>query len=272
MAVRGEPQASRSPDSEIVRGEVPASRSPDSETVRGEAPASRSLESVAVRGEPKAGRSLESETARSEAFASQSPGFEIVRLALALAAVGVLLGGSLAGYRWLVQASSRAAVVRTRGRAREHARWFSRWIPSAAADGDRITVVTRSYLGSRESICLVEVGTERFLIGVTASTISLLGRLDPAGRETVLETPRLPLRRDVEGADPSFAGGPWRGPARSTERREAMAPDPAVSDFSHELLRVAAPERDLAESTIRTALARSRDRLARLSHAGASRR
>jgi hypothetical protein len=223
------------------------------------------------RGEPATSGRLDLGTGRADASSIQSQGVEIVRLVGALAAVGVLLAGSLAGYRWLAQSSGRAAVVRARARTREYPRWFSRWIPSAAMDADRITIVTRSYLGSRESICLVEVGQERFLIGVTASTISLLGRLDSAGRQTVLDAPARPrVRTDVVGATPPVPSAALRETVGAPDRRDVMMPEPRATDFSHELLRVSAPGRDLAEHTIRTALARSRDRLARLSHAGAS--
>jgi hypothetical protein len=212
-----------------------------------------------------AGPGFDDRLARGELAAHRSGDLEIVRLLLALAAVGGLLAGSLAAYRRLAQGPGRAAVLRARGRSREQPRWFSRWIPSAPAEADRITIVTRSCVGSRESICLVEVGHERFLIGVTASTISLLGRLDPAGREEVLEAmSTASLRRDVAAPPPSAASSV---PVTATAGLEARGPEPTAADFSHELLRVAGPERHPPESTIRTALARSRDRLARLGHA-----
>ena len=44
--------------------------------------------------------------------------------------------------------------------------------------GDLIRVVTRSYLGPRESVCLIQVGKEVFLLGLTGNQITLLSRWD----------------------------------------------------------------------------------------------
>jgi flagellar biogenesis protein FliO len=206
-------------------------------------------------------------TGATDAFAL-SAGWAAVRLAGSLTVVGALLGVSLAGYRWLARRGGRAAVLRARGRTRPYPRWFSRWMPSAAADADRITIVTRSYVGSRESVCLVEVGHERFLIGVTASAISLLGRLEGAGRDGVVAMPALlPPEADAPAARVSPPG--WGIRRAPVEPRDPEAAGPTAADFSQELLRVAAPGTTLSESSIRTALARSRDRLARLGQGGA---
>jgi hypothetical protein len=58
--------------------------------------------------------------------------------------------------------------------------WWRRWLPAPPAEGDRIEMLTRLALGTRESLALVRIGRERLLVSVTASQIALLTRLDLA--------------------------------------------------------------------------------------------
>lgn len=153
----------------------------------------------------------------------------VLRLLGATVAVALLLAASLVLYRRLVQ-PSRAGGADKRSRARGRARpgWLSRWVPEPRSEADRIRLLHRTWVGARESIGVVLVGRDRFLVGITGASISLLARLD-----------------DEDD------GGRALG-------------EPEVREFATELGRAGAPADGLAESAIRSSVARSRDRLSRL--------
>ena len=46
--------------------------------------------------------------------------------------------------------------------------------------GPLIQVLARTYLGAKKEIALIEVGEEYLVVGITASQISLLTRLEPS--------------------------------------------------------------------------------------------
>lgn len=176
-----------------------------------------------------------------ETLASPSAGVAGARVLAAVSAVAVLLALTLLGLRWLFQrvdrASGRARLRRVVGGS---AGWLSRWMPAAIEPGDRVDIVGRSQVGPKESVCIVRVAKERFLIGVTPNRISLLGRLEAAGEPE--------------------AGG--------DEKRDRAGSD----DFALELSGAVAARPRPAESSVRAMLARSRERLAKLGvdsvHAG----
>lgn len=109
------------------------------------------------------------------------------RLAGAVIAVGLLLVGAVVGYRKLIERVGRREGARGRRRARQG--WWSFWAPDAAAEADRIHLASRRHLGPRESLGVVRVGRERFLIGITGGSISLLARLDESGRAAEVAEP-----------------------------------------------------------------------------------
>lgn len=175
-------------------------------------------------------------------------GWVLVRLLGATVAVAGLLVVSLAGYRRLARPRGRTCASRRKPGGRRGLRWLFRWAAPPAAETDRIEVLGRSFLGPRESICVVRVGRERFLLGVTPAGVGLLSRLD----------------------------APDRAPAETAE--------PQPSDFARELRRVSGTEpgrsvlrpptpvpasrSDTADdSAIRRAIARSHERVVRLARA-----
>jgi flagellar biogenesis protein FliO len=174
-------------------------------------------------------------------------GWAATRLALACAAVGVLLLGGLKLYRRSLQPGPRAARRRSGG-------WLARWVPGSADDEDRITLLARSYLGTRESVCVLRVGTERFLVGVTSAQISMLGRLGGGAAETV---PVAHEGRRGVAAD---------GPAHLLDSlgSPAAAPRTATPDFSEALMAAALARDGGGDAGLRQALARSRARLAEI--------
>jgi hypothetical protein len=118
-------------------------------------------------------------------------------------------------------------------------------------------VLARSHVGAKESVCIIRAGTERFLVGVTAHQIVLLGRLDP------VREPAEPAR---EPAAPSTAEEP-----DAVDFAHALAGATASASASPS---PGAPPADLAEVSLRARLDRSRARLARvagLAHSGAER-
>ncbi len=96
---------------------------------------------------------------------------DTLRAGGATALVVLLLGGVTLAWR-------RRSVPRRAGGG--PAAWWRRWLPALPAEGDRIEMLTRLALGTRESLALVRIGRERLLVGVTASQIALLTRLEPA--------------------------------------------------------------------------------------------
>jgi hypothetical protein len=174
----------------------------------------------------------------------------VVRVVLALGVVSALLLGGVAGHRWLL------------GRLRPPARgvgggargWFARWI-LPVTDGDRVDVVARSWVGAKESVCLIRAGQDRFLVGVTPQRVSLLGRLD--------------------GSAPAPAPRPAATLAAAPPAARAPGP-PAGEDFARELAEAArqpappaaASPPAVTEDSIRAALAESRQRRARATRAG----
>jgi hypothetical protein len=183
----------------------------------------------------------------------------VARVGLALVVVSALLIGGLAGYRWVL-AALRPPARGAGGSGRRG--WFARWI-LPGNDTDRIDVLARSWVGAKESVCLIRTGQDRFLIGVTAQRVSLLGRLDESG---------APARA---GETASAARVNVVAPAAVVTRGEAAAaPAPApkaaaapTPDFAHELASATPAEPPAApritEASIRAALAESRQRRAR---------
>jgi len=189
-----------------------------------------------------------------------------LRVAAAVLAVGLLLAGGVVGYRRLVDRAGRTRSARGRMRARHG--WWPFFAPDTPSEADRIHLASRRYLGSRESLAVVHVGRERFLVGVTGASISLVSRLGDPGRT-------------AEGAEPEAADfaveldaatQPRRSSlsqsARSTEPRRffvrppaarAEPADPATTDPA-----TTNPATTDPATTIRSRIARSRDRLARL--------
>ncbi len=164
--------------------------------------------------------------------ATLSLGWATLRLLGALVAVGLLLVLGLRGYRRLFQRGGRPRGDSPSGGALGLApRWFSRWVPASVSDEDRLEVVGRSYLGPKESVCVVQVGRERFLVGITAARISLLGRLETA------------------------------------QESAGELEDPEATDFARELTGAGDRRDSPTEGAIRVLVARSRDRLARLGRA-----
>ncbi len=116
---------------------------------------------------------------------SPSPLHAGVRLAGALALTVALMLGLVGARRLTLR---RRTPVAPSGPRRVCDRWLGRFMPEASAD-DRVAVLSRSYLGPRESVGVVGVGHERFLLGITSGTISLLARLpEPADVPAVAET------------------------------------------------------------------------------------
>jgi flagellar biogenesis protein FliO len=105
--------------------------------------------------------------------------------------------------------------------------WWRRLMPEPPSPADRIEMLCRLHLGHRESLGVVRVGRERMLVGVTTYGIRLLARL--------------------EASEPAPAAAP-----------------PPVPDFTSAL---AAAEISVPRTSedLREALARSRERLERLS-------
>jgi flagellar biogenesis protein FliO len=162
----------------------------------------------------------------------------------AVSTVAVLLAATLLGLRWLFQRMERSSgTARLRRVVSGSTSWLSRWVPPASAPEDRVDIVGRSHVGPKESVCIVRVAKERFLIGVTAHRVSLLGRLEPAGERV--------------------------------ERGDAKPAMPKVDDFAIELSGAVAARPLPGESSMRSMLARSRERLAKLGvdsvHAGGRR-
>jgi hypothetical protein len=163
-----------------------------------------------------------------------------LRLAGATAAVGLLLLAVLSGGRRLLRGPVRGAhALRARSRARGRPGWLARFIPAPPPEGDAVHVVGRSYVGSRESVCVIRVGRERFLVGVTGTQVSLLSRLE---------------------ATPAAVA-----PEGDPDRLAAI--EPPVQSFARELEGLAALRPETRDGELAATVADSRARLARLARA-----
>jgi len=178
--------------------------------------------------------------------AGPSAGTVGARFLGAMSTVTVLLALTLVGLRWVFQ---RAERIGGRGRLRRpagaRAGWLARFMPAGRAAAARVEILGRSYVGAKESVCVIGVGPERFLVGVTAHRITLLGKLEAPG-----------------------------APAAEA-RAERIPREPAPDDFARELSGAVGARPQPSESSMRAMLARSRERLARLGvnsvHAGGPR-
>ena len=189
------------------------------------------------------------------ATAASAPiGWAATRLLLACGAVGVLLIGGLKLYRRSLQPGARAS--RRRGSS-----WLARWVPANASDADKITLLARNYLGARESVCVLRVGTERFLVGVTAAQISMIARLSDRAS---LGGDRASLGDEGTSTGPTRATHELRRGAMPHGDASAVDPAPATPDFSETLMAAASAREGGGDAELRASLARSRDRLARL--------
>jgi hypothetical protein len=180
--------------------------------------------------------------------------------------VGALLAAALAWSTRLAR-RGRAGLARAGRRVRGPG-WLAGFWPRPAAAGERIDILARRYVGARESLSIVQVGEERFLVGITGASVSLLARLEAGG-------PGAPLGVAL-ATGPAVAGPPAAGPAPD------VPPGPAAREFA-EVLRIAAGEMPppaeraggealaapprAAEEAVRLALARARARLATASPA-----
>ena len=199
--------------------------------------------------------------------APPSMGGIVWRVVGALAVVGALLAVTLAMLRGLTGGRGRRPAIFARGGPR---RWLALWQRAGIHAADRLEIVDRRPVGAKESVCVVRAGREQFLIGVTASQISLLGRLGPAVEAAEAPVP-VPARVEAAVAAPlpdvdeptatDFARGLGERRAARSSPRAAL---PAESTPS-------GPD----DASFRLVLARSRDRLSRLGlhtvHAGAPR-
>jgi hypothetical protein len=130
--------------------------------------------------------------------------------------------------------------------------WLARLL-RRSPEGDRIEILARSYVGSRESISVVQVGQERFLVGITGSQVSLIARLEgDAGS---------PLPRAGVPAPLPVAPAPVVGPAVADFAEALRAASPPPARPAREAAPEAAAEDPVAERAIRAALARARERL-----------
>ena len=212
-----------------------------------------------------------------------------LRLAGAVLAVGFLLVGAVAGYRRLIERMGRPRRARSRMRARQG--WWSFWAPDTPSEADRIHLASRRYLGPRESLGVVQVGRERFLVGITGASISLLARLGDTGRAAEAAEPEAadfaveldeatrPRRAFLR---PPTAEAGLADPATTEPRRAFLRPptaeaglaDLATTEPGRAFLRPPTVQGDpadpvTADSAIRSRIARSRDRLARIGRVAA---
>jgi hypothetical protein len=123
----------------------------------------------------------------------------LARLVGAVIVLAALMAACVLGYRALVRrAGARSGVLA----------WATGWADDTGADAVR--VASRRYLGGRESVAVIHAGSERFLVGITATQVSLLARLEtpvtePAGEFTDAlaraATPRPPADDSGAAAD-----------------------------------------------------------------------
>lgn len=97
--------------------------------------------------------------------------------ALRLGAAALLLVGTLGCALALGRHLARCAGGPGAG-VRRGTSWWRWLVPGPPAAGERLHVLSRQWLGARESLCLVGVGPRRWLLGVTAHQITLLAALD----------------------------------------------------------------------------------------------
>jgi hypothetical protein len=114
----------------------------------------------------------------------------LARLVGAVLVLAAVMVACVLGYRKLVERLGGAGGVPPgTGTRRGMLAWATGWADDAGADAVR--VASRRYLGGRESIAVIHAGGERFLVGITASQVSLLARL---------ETPELDVPADFTDA------------------------------------------------------------------------
>jgi hypothetical protein len=161
------------------------------------------------------------------------PASSLWRVAGALAVVGALLAlGRVAAGRFVISSRHARRPQAPRRLLGASLPRLERWLGVRGTAGGELTVVARRRLGPREAICLIEAGSERFLVGASASGVSLLARL-----------PAVPP-----------------APREAAEPEDAEAAEPG--DFAEALADAAAREREPGDVAER--LARSRERLERL--------
>lgn len=97
-----------------------------------------------------------------------SVGWASLRLIGATAGIVLLLAATLVTFRRLITRRSPGG-------------WLSRFIPETVAEDDRLHLATRRAVGPRESVAVVHVGRERFLIGVAPGSVTLVARLELRG-------------------------------------------------------------------------------------------
>ena len=189
-----------------------------------------------------------------------------LRVAAAVLAVGLLLAGGVVGYRRLVDRAGRTRSARGRMRARHG--WWQFFAPDTPSEADRIHLASRRYLGSRESLAVVHVGRERFLVGVTGASISLVSRLgDPDRPAEGGEPEAADFAVELAAATQPRRSGPeprrsfLRPPTAQGELADPATTDPATTDPA-----TVTPATTDPATTIRSRIARSRDRLERLGH------
>ena len=91
----------------------------------------------------------------------------ILRMLGALGVVAALIAGGALAYRRLAAAFDAHRPA-----------WLGRFA-GTFGPAAQLRVTTRAALGARESVAVVVLGGERFLLGVAAGGVSLLARLDP---------------------------------------------------------------------------------------------
>ena len=139
----------------------------------------------------------------------------ILRMLGALGVVAALIAGGAMAYRYL---TARVGARR--------AGWLARLV-SPHGSAAQLRVTTRAVLGARESVAVVVIGDERFLLGVAAGGVSLLARLDPEADETPVEDDFAATLLGVE--HPRTDEEKLRGAiARSRERLVRLRPRPEL--------------------------------------------
>jgi hypothetical protein len=132
----------------------------------------------------------------------------LARLLGAVIVLAVLMAACVLGYRKLVQRVGGSGGSPTFGARSGVLAWATGWAEDTGADAVR--VASRRYLGGRESVAVLHAGGERFLVGITATQVSLLARLEAPAAEPVPDftealaraaTPRPPTDDGGSAAD-----------------------------------------------------------------------